>query len=225
MNAWGRAYEAWGVQPKLSRANAEDWFGYKDGYKRGSTPRVGAIICWRKGKAGYSKDGAGHVAFVERVNADGSILISQSGYYSKTRMWTQTLTKKSGWHCGTGLTFQGFIYPPVDLVPATPKSGFKITNYTYPGTLKKGHAFTIQGTINSQLGMTRVEIGIVNAKTGKYVYHYDNKKVSGAKTFAIVKADSAMMFRKLPAGSYYYRIWAWDKNGAHKIMNKSFAVK
>ena len=28
--------------------NAENYFGYtKDGYKRGTQPKVGAIICWR----------------------------------------------------------------------------------------------------------------------------------------------------------------------------------
>lgn len=221
MNAWGRAYEAWGVKPKLSRGNAEDWFGYKDGYKRGSTPRVGAIICWRKGKAGYGKDGAGHVAFVEKVNANGSILISNSNY-SGNRFYT--LTIKKPWNIGAGLTFQGFIYPPVDLTP-TAGSGFRFDGLNWPTTIRKGNYFTLYGTMYSRLGMRRVEVGIVSKKTKRYVYHYDNKKVSGAKWFDLHKADSTMQFRKLPAGSYYYRVWAWDQNGAHMVLNKSFTVK
>lgn len=108
--AWGRFYEILGNKPKLSRRNAEDWFGYTaDGYKRGKTPKVGAVICWRKGKAGVNSDGAGHVAIVERVNNDGSILISESGYNS-FRFRTRTLAKP--YSIGSAYTFQGFIYNP-----------------------------------------------------------------------------------------------------------------
>ena len=220
--AFGRAYESWGVgKPKLSRANAEDWYGYKDGYKRGKVPKIGAIMCWRKGKAGYGADGAGHVAFVEKVNADGSVVASQSNY-SGTRFYTRTMKKL--YALGAGYTFQGFIYPPKDLVTAPEKSGFSSSNLDAPATIKKGRYFTIHGTLKSNLAMHRVEVGIVSGKTGKYIYHYDNKKVN-AKSFDIHKADSAMQFRKLGTGTYFFRVWAWDKNGAHKVLDKKFAVK
>ena len=107
--AWGRFYEISGNKPKLSRRNAEDWYGYTDGYKRGSTPRIGAVICWRKGKVGVNSDGAGHVAVVEQINADGSILISESGYNS-FRFRTRTLKKP--YSIGSDYVFQGFIYNP-----------------------------------------------------------------------------------------------------------------
>ena len=62
--AWGRFYEILGKKPKLSTRNAENWYGNKeDGYKRGSTPKLGAVICWRAGKVGYGADGAGHVVW------------------------------------------------------------------------------------------------------------------------------------------------------------------
>lgn len=107
--AWGRFYEILGKAPKLSRGNAEMWFGYNDGYKRGKTPKLGAVICWRKGKVGVSADGAGHVAVVERVNTDGSILISESGY-NAFRFRTRTL--KPPYAIGGTYVFQGFIYNP-----------------------------------------------------------------------------------------------------------------
>ena len=44
--AWGRFYEILGSKPKLSRRNAELWYGYTaDGYKRGKKPKLGAVVC------------------------------------------------------------------------------------------------------------------------------------------------------------------------------------
>ena len=108
--AWGRFYELLGSKPKLSTSNAENWWAKEDGYKRGQVPKLGAVICWRKGKAGNGSDGAGHVAIVEKVNADGSILISQSGWKASKTMWTQTL--KPPYKYGSAYTLQGFIYNP-----------------------------------------------------------------------------------------------------------------
>lgn len=110
--AWGRFYEITGKRPALSRANAENWYGYTaDGYRRSQTPVVGAVICWRKGKAGVSADGAGHVAIVEEVKSNGDVLTSNSAY-GGTRFYMKTVTKASGYAIGSAYTFQGFILPP-----------------------------------------------------------------------------------------------------------------
>lgn len=106
--AWGRFMEISGKTPKLSRANAEDWYDYNDGYERGKTPRLGAVICWRKGKTKNESDGAGHVAIVEQINKDGSIVVSQSGY-GGSRFWTSTIPSS---YKLSGYVFQGFIYNP-----------------------------------------------------------------------------------------------------------------
>ena len=108
--AWGRWRELLGDYHKLSRGNAENWWANKDGYERGQTPRLGAICCWRKGQAGNAADGAGHVAIVEQINPDGSIIISQSNY-GGTR-W-EMKTKKAPYSLGANYTFQGFIYLPI----------------------------------------------------------------------------------------------------------------
>lgn len=155
------------------------------------------------------------------MNANGSILISNSNY-SGTRFYT--LTIKKPWNIGAGLTFQGFIYPPGEVAPVD-GSGFRFDNLNYPTTIRKGNYFTLYGTMYSRLPMKRVEVGIVSASTKRYVYHYDNRKVNGAKWFNIHNADATMQFRKLGKGTYYYRIWAWDKNGANMVLNKKFTVK
>lgn len=113
--AWGRFWECQGVEgtrPTLSLNNAEDWWGYTaDGYQRGNTPKVGAVICWRKGQVGNDSDGAGHVGIVEVVNDDGTIVTSESGhndYYFRNK----TRNPTPNWD-GGDYTFQGFIYNPV----------------------------------------------------------------------------------------------------------------
>ena len=219
--AWGEAYRAWGVKPKLCRGNAEDWYHYKDGYKRGKDPKLGAIICWRKGKVGYSADGAGHVAFVEKINKDGTIVVSNSNY-SGTRFFTRTLTKANNWYIGTGLVFQGFIYPPVTLVLTPTKSNIKLTNADYPTAIKQGNYFTITGTITSALPLLRVDVSVLDS-AGKIVYRHTAKPKT--KTYDIHKADQAMMFRKLKRGKYTYKVVALDANGSHVVLSKNFVVK
>ena len=73
--AWGRFYEISGIKPKLARTNAETLWIEKDGYERGQTPKLGSVICWSKGQVDYKgKDGAGHVAIVEQIKEDGTIV-------------------------------------------------------------------------------------------------------------------------------------------------------
>ena len=103
--AWGRFYELSGQRPKLCTANAEYWYDYNDGYKRGQTPKLGAIIVWSGGNLG-----AGHVAVVEAINEDGSITTSNSAYNS-TYFYTQGIGNT---YALSGYTFLGFIYNPVD---------------------------------------------------------------------------------------------------------------
>lgn len=111
---WGRWRFLLGYDPKLSRNNAENWWGYtSDGYKRGQTPKLAAVMCWRKGIAGVSSDGAGHVAIVEQIKPNGDIVASESDYYG-ARWQLKTYTKSSGYYLGRNFTFQGFIYIPID---------------------------------------------------------------------------------------------------------------
>lgn len=117
--AWGRFYEFTGQRPKLSKSNAENWYGYTaDGYQRSQTPVVGAVMCWSKGIAGNAADGAGHVAIVEEVKPNGDVVTSNSAY-SGTKFYMQTITKASGYSMGGGYTFQGFILPPGSVVVNT----------------------------------------------------------------------------------------------------------
>lgn len=140
--AWGRAYELMGSEPKLSRGNAEDWYGYSDGYTRSKTPKVGAIICWKKGSTGNGSDGYGHVAVVEEVYSDGSILISQSGYSAK-KFWTEKLD--NDYKQWSDYDFQGFIYLPVEFEETTTTDKATTVN----GIVKGDVVSEWQGIMNS----------------------------------------------------------------------------
>lgn len=102
--AYGRFWEILGSKPKLSLSDAGLWYGYSDGYERGRKPKLGAVCCWSS-----TVGGAGHVAIVEKINSDGSIVISQSAYQS-TNWWRQEIP--STYYFGDSYSFQGFIYNP-----------------------------------------------------------------------------------------------------------------
>lgn len=133
--AWGRAREILGSTPKLSRGNAETWYGFSDGYSRGKTPKLGAIIVWAKGKVGNSRDGAGHVAVVEQIHSNGSFTVSQSGYRSR-KFWTSVIPK-SGYL--RGYSFLGFIYLPIS---TSSSSGSSSRSY------KIGSTYTLKTNLN-----------------------------------------------------------------------------
>lgn len=126
--AWGRFYEILGYSHNLSRGNAEDWYGNKaDGYKRGQTPKLGAIICWRKGETWNESDGAGHVAVVEVIKPNGDIVTSES-VYGGERFRTRTYTKASGYALKNHV-FQSFIYPPIEFTDKVYKKGdYRVTD-------------------------------------------------------------------------------------------------
>lgn len=85
----------------------------QQGLKTGTEPKLGAIIVWAKGKTWTSSDGAGHVAVVEKINSDGSIITSESGYGCANPFWTSHREKGGGnWGAGTDYKFIGFVYQP-----------------------------------------------------------------------------------------------------------------
>lgn len=124
--AWGRWYEITGTRPSLPTGDAGTWFNNVSGYQTGTTPKLGAIICFSGGP--YS--GRGHVAVVEKIYSDGSIIFSNSGYTRDPSLYTQLYfylrcakaadnyqTGYHGYSGYAGYTFQGFIYNPIDFDP------------------------------------------------------------------------------------------------------------
>ena len=129
--AYGRFNEIVGAGKMmyLAPVNAEkfiDYMNYKTkGVTSGMTPKLGSCMVWQGGSTKSSSDGAGHVAIVEQINADGSIVTSESGYNAKKPFWTQTRTNANGrWGQNTKYKFLGFIYNPA--VVDVPTEDFEI---------------------------------------------------------------------------------------------------
>lgn len=114
--AWGRWAEILGYAPSLPTGNAGTWYDANvtsGNYDYGQEAKVGAIACWR-----YSNGGPGHVAVIETINSDGSIIMSESRYNGGTRrdidnlfylrFFTNAESVKNLW------IFQGYIYLPVE---------------------------------------------------------------------------------------------------------------
>lgn len=109
--AWGRFIEGVGETfSNLSRGDASSWYGNTaDGYQRGQSPKVGAVMCWGGGY--YS--GAGHVCIVEKVIDDNTVITGESDY-SGARWYSKTRHRGADgrWGMNDLFSFQGFIYNP-----------------------------------------------------------------------------------------------------------------
>lgn len=127
--AFGRVYEINGTYPKLSRSDATDWYGHtSDGYQRGQTPKLGAVLCWSGGS-----EGAGHVAVVEQIKDNGDVVYSES-WWRKLEFGTGVATKSSGYYFQSGYRFQGFIYacPNITTTTTSTSTGLTANQILYP---------------------------------------------------------------------------------------------
>lgn len=105
--AWGRRYEITGKRPTLSTGNADTWVDRNTVYEVGMTPKLGAVCCWKY--TGSMAGEGGHVAVVEQINPDGSIVTSNSAW-GGSYFYLQTLYPSNGYEWGNFTAFQGFIY-------------------------------------------------------------------------------------------------------------------
>lgn len=175
--AWGRFYEILGSEPKLSLSNAENWWAHKDGYERGQTPRLGAVICWRKGKAGNGADGAGHVGIVEAISKT-KITVSMSAW-GGTRWYLRTFT--IGKYSYNGFTFQGFIYNP------------KVTSEaSSTPTYTVGEDFKLQANMKVRTGA-----GTSYRQKKRSELTADGKKHALSGTYACLKTGTVVTCQKV----------------------------
>ena len=80
---WGRAYEILGYRPNISKWYAKDFYSYNlntGAYPYGNEPKLGAIACFAPNNHARW---TGHVAIVEAVGGDGSVILSEYNFVSE----------------------------------------------------------------------------------------------------------------------------------------------
>ena len=169
---WGRAYEITGTKPTLSKNNADTFWGRtSDGYPRGQSAKLGAIVCWSGGSAG-------HVAVVEAINGN-YITISESswgGTYFRTR--TGTISELTSW-LGSSYRFQGYIYILGGDTPTPPP----------PPTQK---TYTIQASNGANVRNFASTSGqIVGAVARGTVIRYTQTVVANGYTWMLIESGSS----------------------------------
>ena len=106
--------------------NAEDFIeaAQRQGLKISSAPVQGGIMVWAKGRVGVDSDGAGHVAVVEEVYEDGSILTSESGWNAWAFKTVRRNNSNGRWGQNEYYRYRGCIINPAvkdpKVVPVPP---------------------------------------------------------------------------------------------------------
>ena len=96
------------IESRMCRGNAEVYWNYNDGFVRGQTPELNAIMVW-EGKGSLK----GHVMTVTTVKSNGDVIATGSDY-GGSKFYTKTYTKSTNYRINSNYIFKGFIYCPYE---------------------------------------------------------------------------------------------------------------
>lgn len=118
--------------------NAENFIesAKKQGLKISSKPVQGGIMVWQKGATLSGGDGAGHVAVVEEVYSDGTILTSESGWASWAFKNIRRDNKNGRWGQSEYYKFRGCIINPAVEGKVVPTPKLTIDGIGGPDTVR-----------------------------------------------------------------------------------------
>ncbi|AWW26059.1 CHAP domain-containing protein [Acetobacterium sp. KB-1] len=210
--AFGRAYEILGTAPNLHMGNANSWWadnqsnGY---YPSGSTPKLGAVICW-----GGSSDG--HVAIVEAINGD-TVTLSESTY---SGVYFQNYTYTIGAEDATSVGgFQGYIYigdyidATSDITPPS-LSDVLVTDYQSEG-------IKVTALVSDDLsGISQVYFPVWTENGGQddLIWHEGSVSDNVASCFIPYSDHNTEL------GDYNVHVYAYD-NAGHYTMTATTITK
>ena len=208
--AWGRAYEILGTKPNLSTGNANQFWGYnlsRNNYSYGTTPKVGAIICWN-GSA------CGHVAVVEAISGN-KVTISESAWSGAFfRTYSYNIGSENSTSVGG---FQGYIYvngTNDDITPPT------ISNPQITDIDDQGFTVTCQVS-DAGSGINRVLFPTWTDEGGQNDLVWYTATVSGnTASRRILYSD-----HNNERGNYTIHIYAYDQLGNTAIAGLTAIVR
>ena len=124
--------------------NAENFIesAKKQGLSISSTPIQGGIMVWQKGKTLGGGDGAGHVAVVEEVYDDGTIMTSESGYGAWAFKTMRRSNSNGRWGQSSAYKFRGcIINPGVKDAKVVPAPKLTVDGVGGPATVRSMQKF------------------------------------------------------------------------------------
>lgn len=205
------------------------------GLKYQSDPCLGGIMVWE----GISKGNAGHVASVEQINDDGSVLTSESGYnHFDFRNYTRA--KGDGnWGLNSNFKYLGCIINPANPKPEpTPPP----SPYPFDGIVKKGSKlYTESGNQYKNPASQDRQVQVLGEKGSRYKVYgstfnphivYVNKgdviKNTGYPFNAVIKKGSPLYdangrkYKNGASANRNVRVEG-ELNGRYKIYGSTFS--
>lgn len=143
--------------------NAENFIesAKRRGLKISSKPVTGGIMVWQKGRTLGGGDGAGHVAFVEAVYDDGTILTSESGWASWAFKTVRRSNSNGRWGQASAYKFRGCI-----INPAVKSTVEKAPKLVVDGV---GGACTVRAM---QRFFSTIQDGVISGQKKAWANHY-----------------------------------------------------
>lgn len=117
-------------------------------------------------------------------------------------------------------------WPEYSSMPITPYEGsagtyLRILDASAPASMNVGSSFPIRGSISSSSAITTVTVGVYD---GKNTMKIGKTVKPNVKVYSLVNVDEDIVFSKLTAGTYRYRVTAANSEGSKTLVNKVFHV-
>ena len=173
--AFSRFAEIIGRKPVgIMTSNAENWYQESYNFKKGKTPKLGAIACWKCGELHKPSDGAGHVAIVEKIEGN-TITISESG----TNMLFRVKELPYPYVYGSKYQFEGFIYPGIEFEQDDTFETFKSDLKEVLGVANDADLLSKTPTISTSTGWNHKAVRPLQVYLQSLGYDLGSKGVDG----------------------------------------------
>lgn len=104
----------------------------------------------------------------------------------------------------------------------TVQSKISISNASKPGTMAAGSSFTVTGTVASTVGkLSSVTVGVYTSSGMQQIGKTANPNTT---TYNLSKVDNEIVFGKLAAGTYTYKVIAKTSSTTKTLVTKEFKV-
>ena len=204
--------------PKYNLGNAADWAtkASANGVQVNGTPVAGSVAQWN---AAPWNNNNGHVAYVESVNSDGSITVSEDNYPTGPFDWKIISAGSSNWPNN----FIHFRDPSNGSPPPTDTDGdgvpdsqdwCKITPGTTTNHGCPNNNIQISGDLNGDGKTDVIAISRSNSDNSPYIYWFQSTSTTGTPSVA-----DPVLLEHLPAPAWNMNNLKWavgDFNGDGK---------